>query len=70
MLQQMELVNGRLARNGDTAGNVFVYVNPDENERKHLAESLKLDEHTPLISSGTRQRGAPQTHRALRRPST
>ena len=46
MLQQMELVNGRLARNGDTAGNVFVYVNPDENERKHLAESLKLDEHT------------------------
>ncbi len=44
MLQQMGLIDGRLASND--AGNVFVYVDPNEQERKYLAESLKLDEHT------------------------
>jgi magnesium transporter len=46
MLQQMDLVNGKVGLNGDMRGNVFVYINPDENERKYLAETLKLDEHT------------------------
>lgn len=49
MLQRMEIVDGRLVANGD-AGNVYVYVHPDEQERKHLVEVLKLDEHT-LASS-------------------
>jgi magnesium transporter len=49
MLQRMKLVDGRVAPDGD-AGNVSVYINPDENERKYLAEVLKLDEHT-LASS-------------------
>ncbi len=46
MLQQMELANGRVTGNGHPAGNVFVYVNPDEQERKYLVETLKIDEHT------------------------
>ncbi len=45
MLQRMKLVGGKLAPDGET-GNLFVYVNPDEHERKYLAETLKLDEHT------------------------
>jgi magnesium transporter len=44
MLQQMELTGGRVVQNG--GGNIYVYVNPDEQERKHLVEVLKLDEHT------------------------
>ncbi len=50
MLHQMELVQGKVTRNGDLAGNVYVYVNPDEQERKHLVETLKIDEHT-LVSA-------------------
>jgi magnesium transporter len=46
MLQQMELVNGKVAHNGELVGNVHVYVNPDEQERKYLVEILKIDEHT------------------------
>jgi magnesium transporter len=42
----MELSHGKMARNGDLAGNVYVYVNPDEAERKHLVETFKIDEHT------------------------
>ena len=45
MLQRMKLIDGRVVPDGDS-GNVFVYVNPDEQERKYLAENLKLDEHT------------------------
>jgi len=46
MIQHMELAGGKVTRNGDTAGNVRVYVNPDENERRYLTQTLKLDEHT------------------------
>lgn len=49
MLQQMELVDGKVVQNGGL-GNIYVYVNPDEQERKYLVETLKLDEHT-LASS-------------------
>jgi magnesium transporter len=45
MLQRMELVDGRVVRNGD-GGNIHIYVNPDDQERKHLVDVLKLDEHT------------------------
>ena len=49
MLLRMKLVDGKLVPDGDT-GNVHVYVDPDEHERKYLAETLQLDEHT-LASS-------------------
>lgn len=49
MLQRMKLVDGKILPDGDT-GNVLVYISPNEQERKYLAETLKLDEHT-LASS-------------------
>jgi magnesium transporter len=49
MLHRMKLSEGRIAPDGDT-GNVFVYINPDEQERRYLVDTLKLDEHT-LASS-------------------
>jgi magnesium transporter len=45
MLQRMALIDGRVVPNGES-GNVLVFVNPDEAERKYLTDTLKLDEHT------------------------
>jgi magnesium transporter len=50
MLYRMELANGKLTRTENESGNVYVYINPDDQERKHLVEVNKLDEHT-LASS-------------------
>jgi magnesium transporter len=49
MLQQMKLVDGKLLPDGDQ-GNVLVYIDPSDQQRKYLAEILRLDEHT-LASS-------------------
>jgi magnesium transporter len=46
MLQRMELVDLKLVPSADGDGNVYVYVNPADEERKYLVETLKLDEHT------------------------
>jgi magnesium transporter len=46
MLQQAQLANGKVLRGELTSPNVFVYVNPDESERKYLSGTLQLDEHT------------------------
>jgi len=46
MLQTMELTGGRIAGCNGRPGNVCVYVNPDEQERRYLCETFKLDEHT------------------------
>jgi magnesium transporter len=46
MLQMARMVGGILTRNVEADGNVFVYVNPTEAERKYLADTFKLDEHT------------------------
>jgi len=45
MLRRMMLIDGKLAPDGDS-GNVLLYVNPDESERRYLIDTLKLDEHT------------------------
>jgi magnesium transporter len=45
MLRRMALVNGKLTPDDET-GSVYIYVGPDEAERKYLTETLKLDEHT------------------------
>ncbi len=46
MFQPMELAEGRLIPATASGGNVLVYINPDEDERRHLVESFKIDEHT------------------------
>jgi len=46
MLRQLRIVEGKLveANNGDAA--VYVYVAPDEAERRYLIDQLRIDEHT------------------------
>ncbi len=45
MLERMKLVDGRVVPDGDS-GNIYIYTNPSESERKYLVDTLKLDEHT------------------------
>ena len=46
MLEQLTLVDGKLTRGDGPGANVLVYVNPDEQERRHLIDALRIDEHT------------------------
>lgn len=46
MLQWWQIQDGKLKPCDSGQGNVLVYVNPDETERKHLIHELKADEHT------------------------
>jgi magnesium transporter len=46
MLRRYQLADGRLTETTDGKGSVFVYVNPDEGERRQLVGELRLDEHT------------------------
>lgn len=50
MLRTLQILDGRLVECDGYNATIFVYVAPDENERKYLVEQLKIDEHT-LISS-------------------
>jgi len=46
MIQQMELAGGKGVPVEGREGNILVYVNPTDAERKHLVDTLKIDEHT------------------------
>jgi magnesium transporter len=46
MLKILYITGGKLAETGNGEPVVFVYIAPDENERKYLVEQLKIDEHT------------------------
>jgi magnesium transporter len=46
MVHWWRLQNGRLEPCAAGEGQVLVYVNPDETERRHLIQDLKVDEHT------------------------
>ncbi|MCY2931631.1 MAG: magnesium transporter CorA family protein [Planctomycetota bacterium] len=48
MLRRLQIQDGRVVENGE--GPVWIYVAPDETERKFLVETMRLDEHT-LASS-------------------
>ncbi|MBN2269292.1 MAG: magnesium transporter CorA family protein [Sedimentisphaerales bacterium] len=50
MLKRLKISDGRLCECEDGEAVVFVYVGPDETEKKHLVEELKIDEHTLLSS--------------------
>ncbi len=45
MLKQYKIIDNKLVENGDDQCPVSVYICPDENEKKHLIEDLKIDEH-------------------------
>lgn len=46
MVRHMKIVDGRLVETALETAQIFVYVNPDEAERKHLVDDIHLDEHT------------------------
>ncbi|MCX5634136.1 MAG: magnesium transporter CorA family protein [Phycisphaerae bacterium] len=50
MLRTLKILDNKLVGCSGYDASVFVYITPDENERKYLVEQLKIDEHT-LASS-------------------
>ena len=46
MLKCYTITSGRLAEVDASGGQIFVYVNPDEAERRLLVDTWKIDEHT------------------------
>ncbi|MGB8225663.1 MAG: hypothetical protein WCE45_02170, partial [Sedimentisphaerales bacterium] len=50
MLRTLKILDNKLVGCSGYDASVFVYITPDENEKKYLVEQLKVDEHT-LASS-------------------
>jgi len=46
MLMQLYISGGKLVEDNGSEAAVQVYIAPDEAEKKHLVEQLKIDEHT------------------------
>jgi magnesium transporter len=46
MLKKLYISDGKLIETGQGEAAVFVYIAPDETERRYLVEQLKIDEHT------------------------
>ncbi len=46
MLKKYNVVGGKLTETQEKDALLFIYINPDEGEKKHLIDDLKLDEHT------------------------
>ncbi|MBU0715194.1 MAG: magnesium transporter CorA family protein [Verrucomicrobia bacterium] len=47
MVKRYQLVDAKVVEAGEgQQGQIIVYINPDEAEKKHLLEDYKLDEHT------------------------
>ena len=46
MLKTYKIEENKIVHDENGNGNVKVYNNPDENEKKFLVEEYKLDEHT------------------------
>lgn len=46
MLKKYNVVGGKLAETQEEEALLFIFINPDEGEKKHLIDDLKLDEHT------------------------
>jgi len=46
MLKRYILSGNKVVESEDQQGQVLLFINPDESERKHLLDDYKLDEHT------------------------
>lgn len=46
MLKLFKVVDNKIVPAENGAGNIFIYVNPDESEKKYLVDEFKVDEHT------------------------
>ncbi|MBN1130093.1 MAG: magnesium transporter CorA family protein [Chitinispirillaceae bacterium] len=48
MLKTYQISGGRIVESDDEQSVIHLYINPDDQERKHLTGGLKVDEHTLL----------------------
>ena len=46
MVKQFIISEDKIIDAADNHGSILIYISPDEAERKHLLEDLKIDEHT------------------------
>jgi len=46
MVKQYSISEGKIIDTAGKRGDILVYISPDETERKHLVEDLKIDDHT------------------------
>jgi magnesium transporter len=46
MITRYDIVQNKIVPVEQESGNIQVFMNPDENEKKYLIEQLKIDEHT------------------------
>lgn len=46
MVKQFVIKEGKIVPAAALPGTIFVYINPDDGEKKYLIESLRLDDHT------------------------
>lgn len=46
MLKQYQIADGKVLESEAAAARIDVYINPDDEERKHLLQTFSLDEHT------------------------
>jgi magnesium transporter len=46
MLRKYNVIGGKLMETQENDALLFIYINPDESEKRHLIDDLKLDEHT------------------------
>ncbi len=46
MLKKYNVIGGKLTETQENDALLFIYINPDESEKKHLIDDFKLDEHT------------------------
>jgi magnesium transporter len=46
MVKSYGIVENRVVNAEDGHGNILIYINPGDAERKHLVDNLKIDEHT------------------------
>ena len=46
MLKQYQIVDAKVVESESSAARIHVYINPDDEEKKHLLAAFNLDEHT------------------------
>jgi magnesium transporter len=46
MLRTCQIKDGQISDCAEGQGNIWIYINPPDNEKKHLTTEFKIDEHT------------------------
>jgi len=46
MLKQYQIIDAKVVESDASAAQIHVYINPDDEEKRHLLEAFSIDEHT------------------------